>query len=148
MKRAALCILFVAFFTSAALPFQLGAEFSAGDATMLGLNLRFSHLFELKPQVGFLLSEDINSFYLHCDGNFYFTDIAQLQHYAGFAIIMNTISHTDATFTLNGHYGLRYNFNDVFSIFGEGGIGVIVKPFILSTFKGGLGCTIYFPNFK
>ena len=83
------------------------------------------------------------------DGNFYLPEIPQLQHYAGFGFNMFFQSETDGIVGLDGHYGVRYDINEVFSVFGELGLGInSFDPFDMSTFKSGIGCTIFFPNFK
>ncbi|MBN1576497.1 MAG: hypothetical protein JW913_08095 [Chitinispirillaceae bacterium] len=148
MRKTIVSLLIVGIFAATAHPFQLGVEFSVGEIPQVGANMRFNDLFELKPQLEFSFSENNNALGLCIDGNFYLPDISDLQHYAGFGFNFLVQSDYDSYAGLNGHYGLRYNINDIFSIFGE--LGIWIKrfdPFYMTTFKGGIGCTIYFPNF-
>jgi hypothetical protein len=127
--------------------FKMGLEFSVMEQATVGLNLRLTEKFELKPQLGFSFNEDNNMFRLNVDGNFYLPQIQNLQHYAGPGISLLATSG-DLFFSLNGHYGLRYDINEIISTFGEIGLGITFDPFILNTFKGGLGLTFYFPGIR
>jgi|GEM_PF-3832872 len=147
MKKIVASLLFVAIAATAAYPFKLGIEFSAGASEQIGANLRFNDLFEFKPQIGFSFSDDDNRFNLLLDGNFYLPDIEELHHYAGFGLGMFFQTDTDGRINLNGHYGLRYDVNDIVSLFGEGGLSMVFDPFVMATFKGGVGCTFYIPGF-
>jgi len=129
---------------------SLGLEFKADEAENIALNIGFSDQFELKPQVAFRLGD--GAFIdLIVDGNFYFAEMSGLRHYAGFGVhfkIEDTANDNTAV-NLGGHYGLRYDVNEIISIFGE--IGVLVDfqdGFSLSSTRPGLGCTFYLPAFN
>jgi opacity protein-like surface antigen len=147
MKKLSHFLFLIAVFATTAFPFRMGMEFSVSQQATVGLNLRLTEKFELKPQLGFGFAEDNNSFILTVDGNFYLPQMQNLQHYAGPGISFSAYSD-DTYFNINGHYGLRYDFNDVISTFGEIGIGLTFDPFMMNTFKGGLGLTFYFPGIK
>jgi hypothetical protein len=125
----------------------MGLDFGVSEKATLGLNLRIVEKFELKPAIGFGFTEDINTFSLSVDGNFYLPQIQTLQHYAG-PQIWFMVNSRDGYVGLNGHYGLRYDFNEVISTFGEIGINLQFDPFFLASFRGGLGLTFYFPGMK
>jgi hypothetical protein len=147
MKKALAVLLCAGLFT-AACPFQLGLDFSIGTKSQISANMRFNHLFELKPQVGFGIRKNMNSLNPGIDANFYLPDISGLQHYVGAGLDVYTAEGTQGTFEIGGHYGLRYNVNEIISIFGEIGIAVDNDPFVMSSFTEGIGCTIYFPGSK
>lgn len=147
MKKIFASLLFVAIAATAAFPFKLGVEFSVGETQQVGANLRFTDMFEMKPQIGFSFSDGTNIFDLILDGNFYLPDIDELHHYAGFGLGMFFQSDENGKINLNAHYGLRYDVNDIISLFGEGGIKMDFDPFVMATFKGGIGCTFYIPGF-
>jgi hypothetical protein len=146
MKKLYAIIITALFITQPA-AFKMGLEFSVMEQATVGLNLRLSEKFELKPQLGFSFQEDNNTFRLNVDGNFYLPQIQTLQHYAGpgISLYANT---DDVLFSINGHYGLRYDINEIISTFGEIGIGINFDPFILNAFRGGLGVTFYFPGIR
>ena len=54
MRKLALSILIIGLFCGNVFPFKLGLEFQAGQQMLFGANMRFSDLFELKPQLGFI----------------------------------------------------------------------------------------------
>lgn len=145
MKKVAISMLLVCLFCSSAFSFKLGLEFQAGDQMLIGANLRFSDFFELKPQLGFRFSEFHDEFDLIASGNFYLKDLGQLQQYIGPGI--HLVFSEESSFGLDGHYGLRYNINDVLSIFGQVGLGMIFTPdFEVATFSTGVGLTFYMLN--
>lgn len=146
MKKTALVMVVIGLLSTAAYPFRLGLEFSVSDQPTVGVNMRISDLFELKPQMGFSFSENFNTFNLIVDGNFYLPQLQDLQHYAGPGIALYADSD-NARFGMNGHYGLRYDINDIISTFGEIGIRIGFDDFFLTTFRGGAGITIFFPEF-
>lgn len=127
--------------------FQLGLEFGVNPNLLMGANMRFSELFELKPQLGFLFKEDFSQLHLIVDGNFYLPEIMDLQHYAGLGLDLDVQSGNGGGFGLDGHYGLRYNINEIVSLFGQVGMRFDFDPFIFQSFRGGAGITIFFPNF-
>jgi hypothetical protein len=146
MKKTALVMIVIGLLSTAAYPFRLGLEFSVFDQPTIGANMRISDMFELKPQMGFSFSENFNTFALLVDGNFYLPQIQDLQHYAGPGIALEATSD-DVQFGMNGHYGLRYDFNDNISAFGEIGIHIGFDDFYLTTLRSGAGITIFFPEF-
>lgn len=155
MKKISVILLTVFLASSSAYSFRMGLDFGVSDKATLGLNLRIVEKFELKPALGFGFTENINHFTLSVDGNFYLPQIQTLQHYAGpqiwFFVVnddRNQGSNDESRFGLNGHYGLRYDFNDVISTFGEIGLNLQFDPFLLATFRAGLGLTFYFPGMK
>ncbi len=148
MKKAVMSMIIVGLLSASAFPFKLGLEFQAGEQMVVGANMRFSELFELKPKLGFLFSDPVNLFSLVVDGNFYLPDLGELQHYAGFGVNLAIVSEDDASeFGLDGHYGLRYDINEVVSIFGQVGLGMIFTPdFVMSTYSTGAGVTFFIIN--
>jgi len=148
-----LFLLAVVLLSSSAFPITLGLEFKASGDEVVALNIGFSDQFELKPQVGFQLG-DAAHLNLIIDGNIYLPDISPLRHYIGPSLIFSTWdngnSNADNTsFYLGGHYGLRYNVNEVISLFGEIGIILDFDPdFAMTSFRPGLGCTFYLPAFN
>jgi hypothetical protein len=151
MKKVSMVLLIVFLASTTVYPFRMGLDFGVSDKATVGLNLRIVDKFELKPALGFGFSENVNNFTLSVDGNFYLPQIQALQHYAGPQIWFNFISndaHDDVFAGLNGHYGLRYDINDIISTFGEIGINLQFDPFFLATFRGGLGLTFYFPGIR
>jgi hypothetical protein len=147
MKKVSIILLTIFLASSTVYPIRLGLDFGVFDKPTLGLNLRLVEKFELKPAVGFSISEDDNSFILSVDGNFYLPQIQTLQHYAGPQIWFN-VNSDDSYVGVNGHYGLRYDFNEVLSTFGEIGLNIQFSPFLLYSFRGGLGLTFYIPGMK
>jgi opacity protein-like surface antigen len=144
MKKSYLSLLFIITLCTSIYPLRLGVEFIASNQPTLGVNLRLTDVFELKPNLGFAFAENVSVFYLGLDGNYYLPEMGELQHYAGGGFGLNAV--TDATrFSLNGHYGLRYDVNEIISIFGEGGVQMTFNEFIFSSFMGGVGVTFYFP---
>jgi hypothetical protein len=157
MKKI-LCTLAVGIICCSAYPLKLGLEFRATDdasweVSTIGVNLGITDQFELKPQLGFRLG-DSPRMNLILDGNFYLPDISSLRHYAGFGLHISVWDNEEnndsdnSDFYLNGHYGLRYDINDVISLFGEIGLNFIFDPFMMVTTRPGLGVTFYFPNFN
>ena len=72
----------------------------------------------------------------------------ELQHYAGLGLDLDVRSgNNGGGFGLDGHYGLRFNINEVLSLFGEIGLKTFFDPFVLRSFRGGVGITFFFPNF-
>ncbi|HEX2955623.1 MAG TPA: hypothetical protein VHO70_02255 [Chitinispirillaceae bacterium] len=147
MKKVTIVFLALFLVTKSVYPLRMGLEFGVSDKATVGLNLRLVENFELKPALGFTFTEDDNFFALSVDGNFYLPQIQTLQHYAGPGIWFN-VNSDDGYVGVNGKYGLRYNINEVLSTFGEIGLNVQFSPFILTTFRGGLGMTFYFPGMK
>ena len=147
MKKAIMTILYVGLLAGSAFPFRMGLEFGVNSVPTIGLNLRVIDFLEVKPQLGFMFSDNYNSFTLGTDVNFYLPGIGDLQHYAGPGIGFN-VNTNDADFGLNGHYGLRYDFNEVLSAFGEIGFTMDFDPFVLASSRAGVGLTVYFPNFQ
>lgn len=144
MKKTIMSVLMVGLLCSSAFPFKLGLEFQAGDQLFIGTNMRFSDFFELKPQLGFQFADDYDVFNLLVSGNFYLPDLGKLQHYAGLGIDLGFVSDEDAQFVLDGHYGLRYDINEVVSIFGQVGLGFVLAPeFAMTTYSSGAGITFY-----
>ena len=147
MNKKTLSFCLVGLFCLNASAFQLGLEFGVGNDVHVGTNMRFTELFELKPQLAFGFGEDYGMFDLIIDANFYLPELGELQHYAGPGISLNVESgNNNGVFTLNGHYGLRYNINDIVSIFGQIGFGMEFDPFVLKTFRNGVGITFYLPT--
>src|SRR5690554_3379861 len=145
MKKLTLSILIVGLFCGNAFPFKLGLEFQAGQKMLFGANMRFSDLFELKPQLGFIFSDFQDEFDLVVNGNFYLSDLGQLQQYVGPGI--NFAFSDETSFGINGNYGLRYDINDALSIFGQVGLGMIFTPdFSIGTYSTGVGLTFYMLN--
>ena len=147
MKKAAMVLACIGLLSVPAYPFRFGLEFSVYEQPTIGVNLRIVDFFELKPALGFSFSENYNLFDFNVDGNFYLPQIEDLQHYAGPGISLHADSN-DNNFGIHGQYGLRYDFNDVLSAFGEIGIRIAFNDFNLRTFRGGAGLTVYFPNFQ
>ena len=142
MRKLALSILIIGLFCGNVFPFKLGLEFQAGQQMLFGANMRFSDLFELKPQLGFIFSDFQDEFDLVVNGNFYLSDLGQLQQYVGPGI--NFAFSDETSFGINGNYGLRYDINDALSIFGQVGLGMIFTPgFSISTYSTGVGLTFY-----
>ena len=147
MKKAASILACVVLLSSSAYPFRLGLEFQTGSDQHIGVNMRINDLVEIKPALGFSFSDNDNRFRLLVNGNFYLPQIMDLQHYAGPGIALDV--HNDNTdFSLNGNYGLRYDFNEVLSTFGEVGLVMQFDPFVIRTLRAGVGLTIFFPNFQ
>lgn len=147
MKKLSLFLLFVVIVSKSAYPLGLGLEFSVDNDVAVGVNLRITEKFELKPQLGFSIVEDASLFNLSLDGNIYLPQMQNLQHYAGPGITFMTFDG-NTNFSLDGHYGLRYDFNDIISAFGQIGLGINFDPFALTTFRSGLGLTFYIPGTK
>jgi hypothetical protein len=142
MRKLALSILIIGLFCGNVFPFKLGLEFQAGQQMLFGANMRFSDLFELKPQLGFIFSDFQDEFDLVVNGNFYLSDLGQLQQYVGPGI--NFAFSDETRFGINGNYGLRYDINDALSIFGQVGLGMIFTPdFSIGTYSTGVGLTFY-----
>jgi hypothetical protein len=149
MKKLTTALCCIVFLSTSAFPFQLGLEFSAGSDMIMGANMRFNQLFELKPQLGFSFSENNNRLRLLVNSNFYLPEISDLQHYAGLGLDLDVQSgNNNGGFGLDGHYGLRYNITEIISLFGEIGFFMDFDPFYMSSFRGGAGITIFFPNFE
>lgn len=145
MKKLSLSMLVVGLLCTSAFPFKLGLEFQAGELMLFGANLRFSDFFELKPQLGFEFGEIRDEFDLAVNGNFYLSDLGQLQQYVGPGV--NFAFSDESSFGLNGNYGLRYDINDALSIFGQIGLGMIFTPhFSIGTYSSGVGLTFYMLN--
>lgn len=145
MKKIALSMLIVGLLCSSAFSFKFGLEFQAGDQMLFGANMRFSDFFELKPQLGFEFAEFNDEFDLSVNGNFYLSDLGQLQQYVGPGI--HLIFRDESSFGIDGHYGLRYNINDALSIFGQVGLGMIFTPdFRINTYSTGVGLTFFMLN--
>lgn len=147
MRKLSLFLFLAVVVSKSAYPLGLGLEFSAGSDITVGVNLRLMEKFELKPQLGFSIIEDASLFALNLDGNFYLPQMQNLQHYVGPGITITAIEG-NSNFGIDGHYGLRYNFNDVISTFGEIGLGMNFDPFNLVTFRSGLGLTFFIPGTK
>ena len=145
MKKLVFSMLIVGLFCGNVFPFKLGLEFQAGQQMLFGANMRFSDFFELKPQLGFIFSDFQDEFDLVVNGNFYLSDLGQLQQYVGPGI--NFAFSDETRFGINGNYGLRYDINDALSIFGQVGLGMIFTPdFFISTYSSGVGLTFYMLN--
>lgn len=144
MKKLLLSTLIIGVLSSSAFPLQFGLEYSAGYRSIVGANLRISDVFEFKPQLGFMFSDAYNNLNLIFNGNYYFADYSGLQQYAGGAFDM-AVGDGDSDFMINGHYGMRYNINEILSLFGEAGLNMHFDPFILTTFTGGVGITFFIP---
>jgi len=145
MKKLVFSMLIVGLFCGNVFPFKLGLEFQAGQQMLFGANMRFSDFFELKPQLGFIFSDFQDEFDLVVNGNFYLSDLGQLQQYVGPGI--NFAFSDETRFGINGNYGLRYDINDALSIFGQVGLGMIFTPdFSISTYSSGVGLTFYMLN--
>ena len=145
MKKLTLSILIIGLSCGNVFPFKLGLEFQAGQQMLFGANMRFSDLFELKPQLGFIFSDFQDEFDLVVNGNFYLSDLGQLQQYVGPGI--NFAFSDETSFGINGNYGLRYDINDALSIFGQVGLGMIFTPdFSIGTYSTGVGLTFYMLN--
>ena len=147
MRKTVLATLCIGLLAVSAFPFRMGLEFGVYSTPTVGLNLRVIDFIEVKPQLGFLFSDDYNSFTLGTDVNFYLPQIGDLQHYAGPGIGFN-VNTDDSDFQLDGHYGLRYDFNEVLSAFGQIGFTMGFDPLIFASSRAGLGLTVYFPNFQ
>jgi hypothetical protein len=152
MKKVLSILAFVVLLSSSAYPFRLGLEFQAtadnhNDLGRVAVNMRLNDLVELKPMLGFKFSENNNRFSIGMDGNFYLPPIQDLQHYAGPGLAFDAFPNGN-TFQLHGQYGLRYDFNEILSTFGEIGVGMDFDPFVFGTFRGAVGLTIFFPTFQ
>ncbi len=147
MKKAMGILACVVLLSSSAYPFRMGLEFQTGSDQRINVNLRLNDLVELKPGLGFKFQENDNQFSIGVDGNFYLPQIQNLQHYAGPGISFKAESNGN-NFELHGQYGLRYDFNEILSAFGEIGLGMDFDPFIFRSFRSGVGLTIFFPNFQ
>ena len=142
MKKLLLSTLIIGILSGNAFSLQFGLEYTAGTQSIVGANLRISDVFEFKPQLGFVFSDDFNGLNLIFNGNYYFTDYSGLQQYAGGALDM-FVGDGNSEFMINGHYGMRYDINEVLSLFGEAGLNILFDPFVLSTFTGGVGITFF-----
>ena len=147
MKKVLSIVACVVLLSSSAYPFRLGLEFQTGSSQSIAVNMRLNDLVELKPSLGFSFSENNNTFSIGADGNFYLPQIQDLQHYAGPGISFRADPNSN-NFELHGQYGLRYDFNEILSTFAEIGLGMDFDPFVFGTFRGGVGLTIFFPNFQ
>ncbi|MBN1602449.1 MAG: hypothetical protein JW915_12625 [Chitinispirillaceae bacterium] len=144
MRKLSVFLFLAVIISKSAYPLGLGLEFSVDNDIAVGVNLRLTEKFELKPQLGFSIIEDASLFTLNVDGNFYLPQMQNLQHYAGPGISI-TAFEGNSDFGIDGHYGLRYDFNDIISAFGQIGLGINFDPFALTTFRSGLGLTFYIP---
>lgn len=148
MKKSAVTLLIIGLMCGSAFSLNLGVEFQFGNSivvsqsdVVVGANLRLSDKFEVKPQLGLVLG-DINVFLLIADGNYYLPDLGKLQNYVGAGLGLGFQKDVDAEIALNGHYGVRYPFNDVVSVFGQVGLNFTLSPeFIMNTFSSGVGLT-------
>jgi hypothetical protein len=146
MRKTGFGILIVALLCTRAFPLGFGLEYSAFGNNVVGANLRINDAFEFKPQLGFTFSDAYNNLHLIFNGNYYFTETSGLQHYAGGALDLS-VGDGNSDVGLIGHYGMRYDINDVISLFGEAGIDMRFDPFILSSFRGGAGITFYISRY-
>jgi hypothetical protein len=124
---------------------DFGIEFSAGSSQNVGVNVRFSDLYEMKPGIGFRVSENDVVFAFSMDNNFYFISGFDLSHYAGVGVGITAINNDndDVDVTIDGHYGLRYDINAIVSIFGDLGLAFDIDPLVFRTFRSALGCTFF-----
>ncbi len=126
---------------------DVGFEFSVDPSRVVGMNIRFNDLYELKPGLGFRLSDNETIFNLAIDNNFYFISGFDLSHYAGFGFAIQIAERDnggdDTDITLDGHYGLRYDINDVISLFGDLGLAFAIDPWVFRTFRSGVGVTFF-----
>ena len=147
MKKLFFSLLMVGLLYGNVYALKFGLEFQAGSQVLVGANFRLSHFIELKPQLGLRFANDNNFFQLNANGNFYFPDLGKLQHYAGFEILISKATNRDTDFGLGGHYGLRYDINEVVSLFGEAGLIFMITPSSsLITNSSGVGVTFYILN--
>lgn len=149
MKKLLLSTMIIGVLAGNAFPLQFGLEYMTGAQSIIGTNLRINDVFEFKPQLGFSFSDPGSNLQLILNGNYYFTESSGLQQYAGGALDMvfgdNVFGQDISNIMINGHYGMRYDINEVLSLFGELGINMDFDPFVLSTFTGGMGLTIFIP---
>jgi hypothetical protein len=144
MKKTMMSMLIIGALCGSAFPLKLGLEFQIGSDLLVGANLRITDMVELKPQIGFQASDNHGAFQLAFSGNFYLPNLGDLQHYAGAGFGLGFAKNTDTEFELDGHYGVRYDINDIFGVFGELGLLFNLAPsFYMSTYKAGVGCTFY-----
>ncbi|NLP01646.1 MAG: hypothetical protein GX089_04055 [Fibrobacter sp.] len=144
MKKTMMSMLIIGALCSSAFPLKLGLEFQTGSDHLVGANLRITDMVELKPQIGFQASDNHGAFGLAFSGNFYLPNLGDLQHYAGAGFRLDFIKDSDTQFGLDGHYGVRYDINDIFGVFGELGVLFDLAPsFFMSSYKAGVGCTFY-----
>ena len=145
MKKNFLSMMIVGLLCTSAFPFKFGMEFQAGDLMLFGANFRFFEFFELKPQIGFEFGETRDEVDLAVNGNFYLSDLGQLQQYVGPGV--NFAFSDNSRFAINGNYGLRYDINEAISVFGQIGLGMVFSPdFIIRTYSTGVGLTFYMLN--
>ena len=152
MKFRFIITLILFLFSSGYPQIKFGIDFTVGSSNYVGPNIRFSHFYELKPLFAIAIIDDrSDAFGIIINNNFYLKDIGKLQNYLGVAIgyinsMDDIVRVNDGAMLIGGQYGLRYNFNEIVSIFGEIGLISSVDPFIMTTGKSGLGVTFYFPN--
>jgi hypothetical protein len=145
-------IILILFLSSGHSQTQFGIDFTVGSSNFVGPNIRFSHLYELKPLFAIsIIDNKSDAIGIIINNNFYLKDIGRLQNYIGFAIgYINSMDDfivvNNGAMLIGGQYGLRCNLNEIVSIFGEIGVVSSIDPFFMTTAKSGLGVTFYFPN--
>ncbi len=147
MRKMIKTLVMIGLLCGSAFPFKLGLEFQAGSQLLVGANMRFSDLLEIKPQLGFKINDASSQFDMAVSGNFYLPELGDLQHYAGAGLFLNVYEEQDEQFGIDGHYGLRYDINKIFGIFGQVGLAMNLAPeFEMASFSSGVGCTFYIIN--
>lgn len=154
MRKTAVMLL-VGLMCGSAFSFNLGANFGfvnnatkGGTGTEVSARIGLTEKMELAPRLGFCFG-DGSTFAIGADFNYYLSSIGDLQQYLGggldfskTAVLIGVSKTSDSYFGINGHYGLRYDFNDVVGVFGQVGLDIPFAPdFMFGTFSSGVGLT-------